>query len=48
MQIDPTAILAVISEQANRIAQLEHENARLGAIIDDLGPSRADGRESDA
>lgn len=29
MNIDPAAVLAVISEQAQRIAALEHENAQL-------------------
>lgn len=29
MGIDPAAVLAVISEQANRIAALEAENAQL-------------------
>lgn len=33
MNIDPAAVLAVISEQASRIAALEHENAELRAAL---------------
>lgn len=33
MDIDPAAVLAVISEQASRIAALERENAALRAAL---------------
>lgn len=33
MNIDPAAVLAVISNQAERIAELETENAQLRALI---------------
>jgi hypothetical protein len=33
MGIDPAAVLAVISEQATRIAALEQENAQLRAAL---------------
>lgn len=34
MGIDPAAVLAVISEQASRIAALEAENTQLRALVD--------------
>lgn len=34
MTIDPAAVLAVISEQAQRIAVLEQENAHLRAEVE--------------
>lgn len=36
MNIDPAAILAVISGQAERIAELEDENTRLKVVIKEL------------
>lgn len=36
MNIDPAAILAVISGQAEQIAQLEAENEHLRALIQEL------------
>lgn len=41
MQIDPHAVLAVISDQATRIAALEHENAALREALSS-GPPPAE------
>ena len=36
MNIDPAAVLAVISGQAERIAELENENSKLRALLENF------------